>query len=173
MERKDEDSVRIGGMKVDQLPFGARERTIPQMEKVRKNERQQKIDGIKAGAPKQSVAYCEAKVREAKANQKKIQDMRDKAKEDIHSYKMYITQCNFRDDMLKDETDKEVIRKLKVQYPPYNVEAMETQITQFEDTITNCDKVINEEIEAIRVLAGLQTLCEQRDAKLKALGVSV
>lgn len=171
MERKDIDSLRLGGMKVDQLPIGERARTLPQLEKVEENQTYREAEGIRAQYPKHSVNYCLAGIKEAKNNQIKITQMRDKAIQDIASYKTYISQCEYRDKQLKTETDPERIKQLKIDFPPYNVEAMDTQIGQFEDTVKSCDSVIKQEIESVRVFAGLQTLCEQRDKKLKALGV--
>ncbi|MCK5431994.1 MAG: hypothetical protein KAJ03_04580 [Gammaproteobacteria bacterium] len=170
MKRSDVSTVKLGGMTVDQLPIAERAQTLPQLKKVEENQRQNEIAGIKAQYPEHPVGYCTAKIKEAACNQQKIQQMRDENVQKISEYQGLIVGCEHRDKMLDGETDKVLIRKLNKQFPPYNVAAMQQQITQFEEAITRCDDVIAQEVESVRVLGGLQVLCERRDAELKALG---
>lgn len=170
MKQRDVDSVRLGGMTVDKLPIGERARTLPQLKAVEDNQKFRDAEGIKAEYPPQTVAYCVTKIAESKENQLKITAMRDKAMADILSYKMLIKDCANRDRLLGLTKDTDAIKALKKEFPPYDVKAMQVQIKQFEETVTRCDGVIDAEVDAIQKFAGLQTICEQRDTKLKALG---
>lgn len=67
----------------------------------------------------------------------------------------------------------EQIKSLRVNYPPYDVKAMDEQIGQFRDAIIDADEVIIKEYKSIAEFTGVLALCQQRDHELRGLGVEV
>jgi hypothetical protein len=65
--------------------------------------------------------------------------------------------------------DAEKIKQLLKQYPPYNIQALEDQINQFEQSIKRCDSVIDKEYDSIAEFTKNLALVQQRDLELKAL----
>lgn len=166
-------SIRIGGMKIEDLPIGESALAKMQLPLVENADREQKIKGILASAPKPSVVYLQSRIKEAHENIIRIQQMKDKETQTISEYTSLIAMCIFRDKELAKTDDKEKIKELNLQFPPYNVEAMEQQIVQSKETIERCDSVIAQEYASIAELHETVALCEKRDTDLKNLGAEL
>ena len=63
-----------------------------------------------------------------------------------------------------------MVKMLKSQFPPYDVTALEQQITQCEEAIERSDGVIAQEFRSIGELREARVRCEQRDVELAQLG---
>ena len=92
----------------------------------------------------------------------------------IDEYTNLITQSQIREAKIeqldKDKPDDaQKIRELYKQYPPYKVEALQDQITQFKESIERCDLVIEQEYESIAEFTKNLALVKQRDTELKAV----
>ena len=172
------DSIRIGGMKICDLPIAENALTRPQIPLAEDTERQSKINDIIAGSPTQRVSYLESRIIECQANVVRISEMKSQQQAMISEYISQISLCKFRDKEIAkiaeddNERDKK-IKDLNKQFPPYNVEAMEKQIVQSTEAIERADGVIANEYNSIAELRELLGLCQQRDNQLRSLGVTI
>jgi len=174
-------SIRLGGMKVEDLPIRESALTAVQLPLVEDAERQTKIEGILHGKPKQRVSYLKSRIVECEENIKRISKMKEKTQEDIQQYIGHISLCKFRDkeiEKVQQSSDSRTrkrkrINNLNKQFPPYNVEMMQQQITQWEEAIQRADEVIAQEYKSISEFREVLTVCVDRDAQLKKLGVQV
>jgi hypothetical protein len=171
-------SIRIGDMQICDLPIAEGAIAKQQLPLAEDNERQNEINNILAGYPKHKVSYLEGRIREAEANIGKIGQMKNDQQALINEYTSQITLCKFRDDEIAriDDDDPERDEKIKSlfkRFPPYKVDAMNQQIKQSTEAIERATGVIAEEYEAISSMRELKSLCEQRDIKLRHLGVKI
>ena len=172
------DSIRLAGMRIQDLPIAEAAHAKMQIPLVLDNERKSKINNILKTYPSQRVDYLEARIKEAEKNINKIQNQRVEMNAKISEYNSLITMCKFRDDEISrisdDDSEKESkIKDLYKRFPPYNVEAMETQIKQFQDTLEVGESVIAKEHADINEMRELVSLCRKRDSDLKSLGAKI
>lgn len=169
----DIESIRIGGKKLTNLDMVPAAHAKQQMPVVLKTDRENKIGAIKAKYPKQSALYLRSRITECEENVKRIMGFRDEQSQKISEYKGLIMMCGIRDNTvaaLDPEKDKDQIKTLKLQVPPYNIAAMEQQIIQFKEAIERSDKVIKQEYDSIGEHKEIVALCDQRDLELKQYG---
>lgn len=169
------ESIRIGDMKICDLPIAEGAIAKQQLPLAEDTERRNEIKNILAGYPKQSVIWIESRIRECEENILRIGDMKAQQHAMISEYNSQISLCRFRDDEISriDEDDDERDAKIKdlfKRFPPYKVPAMEQQIIQNAEAIERADAVIVTEYESIAEMRELKGLCEQRDLKLRYLG---
>ena len=164
------DSIRIGGMKLDDLPIAEAAQAKEELPKFIENQRLQKIESIKAEYPKPSVAYINGCISECEANIARVSSMRDKESTIINEYSAHISLCTHRDRELSKTTDPVKIKELNKAFPPYKVEALQQQIIQSTESVNRANSVIAREYKDIAEFKELIGLCEQRDQKLKDLG---
>ena len=164
-------SIRIGGFRIADLGMVEYAHAKTQLPLAIDMERQNRINSVVAGAPKQRVAYLRSRIKESEENIERINRSRNQQSTLISDYKGEIALCRYRDKAIVAETDEAKIRELKKKFPPYNVEAMETQIKQSGEGIARCDAVISTEHESIKEMRGVMVLCQKRDTDLKNLGV--
>lgn len=172
------NSIRIGGMKICDLPIAESAAAKQQLPLALDTERQNKIDDVIAGAPKQRVTYLESRIIECQANVVRISEMKSQQQATISEYVSQISLCKFRDGEISKlgEDDSDYDKKAKdlyKQFPPYDVKAMEQQIEQSEESIIRADEVIAKEYTSIAELRELLVLCQQRDTLLRSLGASI
>jgi len=172
------DSIRIGDMRIEELPIAENAIARQQIPLAEDVERQNKIKGILVGYPKQRVDYLNHRIVECEDNIVKIGEMKSQQSVTISEYTSQITLCKFRDKEIAkiaedDENRDSKIKELFKDFPPYQVEAMEQQITQSGEAIERADGVIAEEYSSIADIRELKALCEQRDLKLRNLGAKV
>lgn len=165
------ESIRIGGMKVDELPIAESALTKQQMPMVEESIKRNKLGNIIAKYPKQTVAWVEGAIRECHASIKQVRALKAGQQKMIDEYTGHISLCAYRDKEIAKTDDEEKIRELKLKFSPYNVKAMEQQIVQCKEAIERSDDVIDKEHKSIAELEKLLAVCKQRDEELKPFGI--
>lgn len=168
------ESLRVNGLKVDDLPLGQGNEAKEGLVEFLKTDKENKANAIKARYPKVSVAYCKAAIKECKNNVETVKNMKEELKEKISEYSVLIRQSSIRDAQIEslnkdNPEDADKIKELLRQYPPYNVKALEEQITQFEQSIERCNSVIEQDYESIAEFSKNLSLVEQRDRELLSI----
>jgi len=164
------ESIRLGGMTLDELPIAEGALTKQQMPSVINAYKDNTIVNIKAKYPKQTVAWIDGAIRECEDSIRNIRKLKDAQHKMIGEYTGFISLCKHRDNEIKKTDSEERIKELKVLFPPYNVMAMKTQIQLCNEAIYRSDNVIDKEHESISELRELRVKCAKRDEELKALG---
>lgn len=170
------DSIRLGGMKVDELPIREGALTAQQMPAIREADKQNTIENIRAKYPKQSCAWVRGAIRECEATIANVRGLKADQDKMISDYSGHISLCAFRDSelaRLDAENDAEEIKSLKLRFPPYDVKAMKQQITQCKEALVRSDIVIDKEHNDISRFKELLSNCIRRDRELKEYGVLV
>lgn len=175
------ESIRIGGMTLQTLPIAEAAITKQQWPEVLANAKRQEIEDILAAHPKPSVSYLKSRVLECEETISKIQKLKVDQAAMISEYTSQIGLCKFRDKEIEnhknagvsEEAMKEIVKDLKRKYPPYDVEAMQAQISQCKEAIERADYVIKQEYDSIAEMKEVMTHCKIRDEKLKPYGVTV
>ena len=172
------ESIRIGGMRPEDLPLAESAQAKANLPKARETERQNKINDILQTSPKQKIEYFESRIKECRVNiemqTKSISDIQSK----ISEYSSHITLCEFRDEEIErieidDPIRKEKIKELKKRFPLYNVQAMKTQIEQFKTSNELATTCIKQENDSIAELTGTIHDCQKRDLDLKRFGTNI
>lgn len=172
------DSIRIGGMRIEELPIRENAIALQQIPLVADTHRQNEIDNIVRGFPNQRVPYLEGRIREAEHVIERTNALKVEYNAKINEYSAQISMCEFRDKEIsriaEDDPDgEEKIKDLRRRFPLYDIEAMRNQIEQFREAIARCEQVIVDENKSIREMTEVKTQCEMRDARLKQLGVRI
>ena len=172
------ESIRLNDMKIEDLPIRENAIAKHQLPLAEDTERQNKINNIIAGYPKQRVSYLESRIAEADVNIRRINEMKVQEQARISEYTAQISLCKYRDKEIAkiEENDPEreaKIKQLFKDFPPYVVEKMEQQIKQSTESIERADEVIAQEYKTIADLREVKALCEQRDIKLRHLNAKV
>lgn len=170
------DSIRLGGMPVDNLPIREGALTAAQMPAIREADKKNTVENIIAKYPKQSVAWVRGAIRECEVTIKNVRGLKDDQNKMITDYSGHISLCRFRDsevERLDAVKDADEIKSLKLRFPPYDVKAMKTQIRLCKEAIVRSDIVIDKEHNDISRFNALITECLKRDNELRVLGVSV
>ena len=168
------ESIRLKGMKVEELPLAFAAHVAPQIKLAEDTERQNKIGNILKRYPTQRVDYLDGRIQECKDNQGNMANLIQQEQTRITEYQGHIAMCEHRDRMLAKldpERDKDEIAELKKDFPPYDVEAMKTQIRLSNESIERAQRVTAQESDAISEMSEVRALCQQRDAELAQLGV--
>jgi hypothetical protein len=171
------DSIRIAGMRVQDLPMVPGAHAKFQLPLFQDSERQNKIEDVLNKFPKQSVMYLKSRITEAEENAKSINALKTQNNQKISEYTSALTLCELRDKQIAaipdDDPDRDdKIKTIRKNLPPYQVEAMRDQLIQFAEAIQRCDEVIAQEYSSIAELREVMALCEQRDSELRNLGAS-
>jgi len=168
------DSLRINGSKLDNLPLGQGEKAKEGLVDFLKTDKETKVNNINAKYPKVSEEYIRGTLKELNTNIKRVKNMKKDLQGNISEYRALITEGRFRDVQIEqlnkdNPEDAEKIKQLLKQYPPYNIQALEEQIEQFEQSIERCDSVIEQEYKSIAEFTKNLALVQQRDRELKAI----
>jgi hypothetical protein len=168
------DSIRINSQKIENLPLGQGEKAKEGLVDFIKTDRENKEKAIRSRYPTQSADYLRGAVKEAEVNIKKIKDFRQELRDKIKDYRKLVEDANIRDLELakysrENPEDIPKIKELNRKYPPYNIEALNQQIVQFEEGIDSCEKVIEQDYDSISEIRGVLALVEQRDKELKSI----
>jgi hypothetical protein len=163
------DSIRIGGMKLDDLPMAEAAQAKAELPKFIEQERLQKIANIKAEYPPQTTAFLDSSIKACEENIVRVGQMRDRENALISEYVSIITMCQYRDKQIAKLTDEGEIKELLKEFPPYKIDALQQQIIQSTESIERADSVIAREYKDIAEFKELTGLCHQRDSKLKNL----
>jgi len=170
------ESIRIGGMTLNTLPMAEAAITKQQWSEVEASNKKQEVENILGKYPKATIVYLESRAVECLENIGRIRGLINDQNKMINEYSAQISLCAHRDAeiyKLNPEKDKDKIKALKLQFPPYDVVAMRQQIKQCLEAITRSDKVIDQENASILELRDTISLCRQRDEALKPFGVQV
>jgi hypothetical protein len=168
------DSLRINGSKIDNLPLGQGEKAKEGLVDFIKTDKENKEKAIRAKYPTQSVEYLQSAIKEAEINIQKIKSFKKELRGKIGTYRQLIKDVDFREKELAkysrdNPEDVPKIKELNKRFPPYNVEALQTQIGQFEEGIERCDEVIEKDYDSISEIRGVLALVEQRDRELRMI----
>lgn len=172
------ESIRLGGMTLDNLPIAEGALTKAQMPDIIAADKKNTIDNIIAKYPKQTVAWVRGAIRDCEVTIKNVRGLKVGQNTMINEYSTHIGLCVHRDREVaklnaENPADLVEIKKLKLQFPPYNVKAMKQQIEQCKEAIERSDIVIDKEHSDIATFKELLTTCMQRDKELAEFGVSV
>ncbi len=170
------DSIRLGGMKVDELPIAEGALTAQQMPAIREADKQNTIENVRAKYPKQTCAWVRGAIRESEATIVNVRSLKNDQNTMITEYSGHISLCAFRDSeiaSLDAVKDVDAIKALRLKFPPYDVSAMRTQIDLCKQAIIRADIVIDKEHNDISQFNKLLTECIQRDKELAKFGVYV
>lgn len=169
------DSIRIDGVRINDLGMVPLAHAKLQMSEVRKTQKQNKIAGIKAKYPKQRVSYLESRIKECNENISRIQGLIAENQDKMREYTGLITLCEIREKEIaripEDAPDRdERIKDWSKRVPPYNIKAMKQQIIQFQESIDRATEVVAQEYKSIAEFNEVLGLCKQRDLELANLG---
>ena len=169
------ESIRIGGMTLDTMGMAESAITQQQMPMARASNARQEIENLKSQYPKASISYYQGRVKECEENIKRVQDLKEQQDKMIEDYNGHIALCKHREKLLADidPNDREAIKALNKQYPPYNIEAMQQQLVQCREAIERCDDVVKQEYDSIIELQQAIARCEVRNVELKKLGADI
>jgi len=172
------DSIRIGEMKICDLPIAESAIAAQQIPLSEDVERQNKIADVLRGYPTHKVGYLTSRMHESELNIVKIGEMKSQQSVLISEYTAQITLCQFRDKQIALIDDLDVDKDAKIKqlfkdFPPYQVDAMTQQIIQSKESIERADSVIASEYNSIAEMRELKGLCEQRDTVLRNLNAQV
>ena len=166
------ESLRIDGMKVGNLPLGQGNDAREGLAAFINTEKETLRNNVSAKFPKHKKEFLEAQVRECRGNIKRIKNFKQKLKEDILEYRQLIKNCDYRENELAkyskdnpDDADK--MKELRLKYPPYDIDALQQQIVQFEEAIERCDDVIEQDYDSITEIQQILVLVEQKERELK------
>jgi len=170
------ESIRLGGMKVDDLPIGEAARAKMQLPEAEKAARQKSIEDIKARYPTQSVEYLRARILEAKKNIARFREESRRIGSDREQYRMLLYDARERDKKIKaaeerlEGKDLEEEIKALTKECPWQIDAMKKQVRQFEESIERFEKTIVKEQKSVDELTELLGQCQARDKELARLG---
>jgi hypothetical protein len=171
-------SIRIAGMKFDDLPIAESALAKQQLPEAEKNEKENQIANIKARYPTQNVNYLIGRIREARGMIARFQQERNRIGHDRLQYKVLLSDAEKRDIEIEDLKQQDLgeedfnakVRELNKRYGPWQVKGLSDQILQFEDSIRRFDETIQREQEVIDELSELLGECRARDKELSRLG---
>jgi len=168
------DSLRINGSKLDNLPLGQGEKAKLGLPDFLKTDKENKENNIRSRYPKVSEEYINGTIKELKANVVRVKDLRSDMKNKIEEYRILITQGKVRDAQIENlnRDNPEHLTKIKElfkQFPPYSINALENQISQFEESIEMCNEVIEQEYASIAEFTKNLALIQQRDRELRSI----
>jgi hypothetical protein len=167
------ESIRLAGMKIEDLPIAEAARVQPQIAIAYDTERQNKINGVMKKYPTQRVDYLEGRIKECKTNQENMARLALTEQQRIMDYQGHGEMCKHRDRMiakLDPVADAEEIKALKRQFP-YIIDRLEAQIEISKGSIERFNKVVQRESGDIAELSEVLGVCKQRDLELANLGV--
>lgn len=168
------DSIRLGGMTVDELPIAEAHLVKMQLPGARELERTAKIAGVRARYPQQDVGYLEARIREAKGMIATFRQQRDGVRSQREQYGILLTEAEKRDKeiahLADDDIRDECVKALREEYGPWEVEGLRNQITLFDESVARFDETIEREQASIDELSEVLGLCRARDKEIARLG---
>lgn len=170
--QKGAKSIRLDGMKIENLPLGQGNEAKKGLVKYLKTEKDTKRNHIRGKYPKHNLSYLKARLNECHANIERIKNFKVEQKNLITQYRRLIKETQNRDGILAEYSENTPEHKAKrkelcLRYPPYDIDALYAQIVQFEEAIDRCDTVIEQEYASITEIEKILSLVEQREKELK------
>lgn len=169
------ESIRIGGMTRDTLGMAEAALANQQWPTAVAANAKQEIENLKTKYPKGSITYYQSRRAECLENIKRVQDLKTQQERMIEEYNGHIALCKHREKLLADidPEDRDAIKALNKQYPPYSVVAMEQQLVQCREAMARCDDVVTAEYDSISELDKAIERCKMRNAELQKLGADI
>jgi hypothetical protein len=171
------ESIRLRGMKIDDLPIAEAAKAKAQLAAAEEDERQSKIDDIKARYPTQGVEYLASRIVEARQNIAKFQQERTRIVRDQEEYRMLLRDTKKRDEKIEEAKSQlsgdaldEKIKVLTKEFGPWQRQGLETQLEQFGESIQRFEATIQREQELVDELTELLGQCRSRDKELARVG---
>lgn len=167
------ESIRLNGMKVEDLPIAESARVQPQIAAAEETERRNKAEAVIKRYPTQRVDYLEGRIRECRKSMEGMHKLMLTEQERIQQYQGHVEMCKHRDRMLAKldpDRDADEIKALKIQFP-YVIDRLEEQIRISNESIERFQQVVRRETNDIEELNQTLSLCRQRDKELEALGM--
>ena len=164
------DSLRVDGMQIGNLPLGQGNEAKEGLADFLETHHETLRNNVAAKFPKHKVEYLKSRIKECEGNIKKIKDFKQDLKAQISEYRSLIKEVGLADQQIKEldpEEHKEQIKKIRRKTPPYNIEALNQQIEQFEESIERCDATIEQDYDSISEIREVLALAEQRDKELR------
>ena len=170
--QKGPESIRIDGLPIEQLPLGLGNEAKAGLKGFLETHKETQQNNIAAKFPQHKLPMLRAQVKECRGNIKRIKNFKTDLKGKIAEYRELIKSTNKREEELAkiDPEDKELLKKTRLALPPYNIDALNQQIVQFEEGIDRCDDVIEQDYNSITEIEKLIGLVEQREKELKSVG---
>jgi len=164
-------SIRIDGQRISELPIGQGNEAKDGLPGFLKTDRENKASVIRAKYPTQNADYLKASIRECENNIVKIKEFKLELKGKISEYQKMVSNCEFREREMAlydahNPNDFEAMKGLRLKYPPYDIEAMNKQIYQFQEAVERSDDVIEKDYNSISEIKQVLALVEQRDREL-------
>lgn len=175
-------SIRLKGMKIEELPLPMAARVQDQLQLAVDTERQNEIGEIIATHPTQRCDYLEGRIAECKQNQENMNKLALVEQQRIQEYQGHIEMCKHRDREIA-KLDADVVaghltedyanqkeKALMLQFP-YVIERLQAQIDISNQSIQRFQEVTRRESGSIQELSETLALCKKRDQLLKQHGV--
>jgi hypothetical protein len=163
-------SIRLKGQRIEELPLGQGNEALSQLELARETERLNAIAEVNATYPHQRVDWLVSRIAVCEENKQRMRAFIGETMGKINEYRGLITITEVREKLLAAATDEEERKAIKKQYLPYNIDAMNEQIGQFEADIEKAEAVVDQEDASIKEFSETVALCRERDKKLAKLG---
>ena len=177
------ESIRLKGMKVEELPLAFAAHVAPQIKLAEDTERKNKIAGILKRYPDQRTGFLEARIQECKDNQGNMARLIGEQNQMITDYKGHIAMTKHRNEEMEkferwrdegrisEDEFKAERRALNKRFPPYDLDRLQAQIDLCHENIARAERVSRQESDAIEELGRVKGQTQQRDAELAQLGV--
>ena len=177
------ESIRLKGMKVEELPLAFAAHVAPQIKLAEDTERKNKIANVLKKYPDQRAEFLGTRIQESKDNQANMTRLISEQQQMISDYKGHIAMTKHRNSeedklrrwleegRLSDVEFKTELKDLNKRHLPYDIERLQAQIDLCHENIRRAEIVSNQEADAIAELGRVKGLAEQRDAELYQLGV--
>lgn len=168
-------SIRLGGMKVDDLPIAEAHFAKEQLPLSEEDIRQNEIAAVRARYPTQPVEAINGRIREARGMAVTFRQRRDEIHKQRQVYVALLQDVKKRDVKIakldpKDDKYPDRVKLLNDQYGPWQEDGLRIQLGQFDDSIDRFAEMIEREQKSIDELSELIGECRARDKELARLG---
>lgn len=165
------ESIRIDGLKIQDLPLGQGNEAKDGLSGFLKTDRETKENNIRANYPNQEADYVRSTIRDCEQNIVRIKAFKIGLKQQVTDYRNLLADCTFRDKEMEqydndNPDDADAMKALRLKYPPYDIDALKQQILQFEEGITRSDDVMEKDHNSITAFSQVLVLVEQRDREI-------
>ena len=179
-------SIRIHGMRIEELPLGMGNQAKAGIPLALNNERLQEIENVLAAYPRVTVEYLDARILEAQTSMQDFIRTKKETQAKIGEYRALIQQCEGKRTLRELEPEIKAIQQrddldlagktaaikaLKVGVAQYDPQQLSQQIAQFEESIERFDAAVQSENDSIAKLRETKGKITVRDMQLRQLGV--
>jgi len=179
-------SIRIAGQRIEDLPLAQVAYAKPFVRIAEDDERQNKVEAIISGFPKQSKEWIEGAIKEANANAIMIATRKTEILGQLAQYTGILTLVKIRDSEIEALEGDDLVEKIQTwnmrlmpaltkvtKYAIFSAVDLKKQIDMFQRDADKMEDVVKKEYEDISNLRILKDKVMRRDAALAALGVTL